>query len=98
MADTWWGTQTEMFGPRNAHRVGLMFEQLTGLAPRSRVLEAAVGLGDVAERLRSGGHRVAGLDLSIEALLLARMRTGAPLGAAGVTRRRFRDGRFGVVT
>ncbi|MBV8520151.1 MAG: class I SAM-dependent methyltransferase [Acidobacteria bacterium] len=98
MAGTWWGTQTEMFGPRNAHRVGLMFRELRELSPNSLVLEAAVGLGDVAERLRRGGHRVIGADLSLDVLLGARTRSSAPLVLADVTRLPFRDAAFDCVT
>ena len=96
--ETWWGTQTEMFGPRNAHRVSLLFAAFGELPRRSVILEAAVGLGDVADRLRQDGHFVAGVDLSIDVVLAARSRTRAPLVVADITALPFRDGVFDRVT
>jgi SAM-dependent methyltransferase len=95
--DTWWGTQAEMFGPRNAHRLGLLFEALDAIAVPSRILDAAVGLGDVAERLRQRGHWVVGVDLSTEAAVLARGRTGAHIVVANLTALPFRSGVLDVV-
>lgn len=96
--DTWWGTETQMFGPRNAHRVSLIFERLRDVQAGARVLEAAVGVGDVAERLRRRGCIVVGADLSLEALLIARQRTRAHLVVADLTALPFRDETFHVVS
>jgi SAM-dependent methyltransferase len=87
-----------MFGPRNARRTELMAAALGELPPRSWVLEAAVGLGDSAERLRQRGHRVVGVDLSVEALVGARGRTRAHLVLADVTRLPFRPAAFDALS
>jgi SAM-dependent methyltransferase len=98
MGETWWGSQTEMFGPRNAHRLELMFANLDTLASPSRFLDAAVGLGDAAQRLIQRGHWVVGVDLSVDAALLARARTRANLVIADLKALPFRDGAFDGLT
>jgi SAM-dependent methyltransferase len=81
-----------MFGPRHEHRLGYMLRESAKLPPGSRILEAAVGLGQLAERLRRQGHRVFGIDGSFEAARHSR-------GVVGdLTRLPFRGGVFDGVT
>lgn len=87
-----WGSNPEMFGPRHEHRLGMMMREAAKLAPGSRILEAAVGLGQLAARLRAEGHSVVGIDSSFEAARHSR-------GVVGdLTRMPFRTGCFDAVT
>jgi SAM-dependent methyltransferase len=92
-----WGTQPEMFGPRHEHRLELFLQETSRLDPNSRILDAAAGLGQLAVRLRGQGHRVIGLDSSLEA---ARHGSGLgiPMVIGDLTRLPFRSARFDAVT
>ena len=48
-----WGTQPEMFGPRHEHRLAMIVAETNALPRSSRVLDAAVGLGQLASRLEA---------------------------------------------
>lgn len=93
-----WGTMPEMFGPRHEHRVGMMLRETAKLPQGTRVLEAAIGLGQLAERLRAQSHRVFGIDNSIEAARHVRNGIGIPVVIGDMTALPFRSGAFGAVT
>ena len=92
-----WGSQPEMFGPRHEYRLGLFTRETAGLTRGSRVLDAAVGLGQLAERLRAQGHRVFGLDSSLEAAAFVRAK-GIPAVLGDLTRLPFRSAAFDALT
>src|SRR5437763_13628896 len=52
-----WGTQPEMFGPRHEHRLGIIMSEVRRLPAGVRVLDAAIGLGQLAGRVRREGYR-----------------------------------------
>lgn len=93
-----WGSHPEMFGPRHGHRSGMMLRQLEGLRPGARVLEGAVGLGQLAVRIERAGYRAFGIDTTFEALLHVRRAGEIPVLAGDMTRLPFRDGVFDAVT
>jgi SAM-dependent methyltransferase len=64
----------------------------------SRVLDAAVGLGQLAQKLRHSGLRPVGIDSSFEAVLHVRRTTSIPAVLGDLTRLPFRDGAFDGVT
>src|SRR5436189_201542 len=43
-----WGTQPEMFGPRHEHRLGIILSEVRKLPAGVRILDAAIGLGQLA--------------------------------------------------
>lgn len=61
------------------------------------MLDAAVGLGQLASRLRGRGHRVVGLDSSIDAARHVRP-LGIPAVIGDLTRLPFRSGVFDALT
>jgi SAM-dependent methyltransferase len=93
-----WGSQPEMFGPRHEHRLAMFVRKLDDLPEGSTVLDAAVGLGQLADRMRRRGHRVFGIDSSIQAAGHA-LRTGSARTVVGdLGNLPFRDGAFDAVT
>lgn len=93
-----WGTQPEMFGPRHEHRLSIILREAARLTPRARVLDAAVGLGQLALKLQERGLRPMGIDASFEAVLHVRKTTSIPVVLGDLTRLPFRDGAFDGVT
>ena len=93
-----WGTQPEMFGPRHEHRLSMILREVDRLPAGGRVLDGAVGLGQLAVRIESRGHRVFGIDYSFEAVLHVRRNTSVPVVLGDMTRMPFRDGVFDGVT
>ena len=93
-----WGTQPEMFGPRHEHRLGIIMSEVRKLPAGGRVLDAAIGLGQLAGRVRGAGYRVFGIDAAFEAALHVRRSLGAIAVVGDMTRLPFRDGAFGAVT
>jgi len=93
-----WGTQPEMFGPRHEHRLSIILRETKRLAPGSRVLDAAVGLGQLAKRLQGSGLRPVGIDASFEAVLHVRRTTSIPAVLGDLTRLPFCDRAFDGVT
>src|SRR5262245_15550017 len=91
-----WGTQPEMFGPRHEHRLGIIMSEVARLG-HSVILDAAVGLGQLATRVAGRGNIVYGLDYSFEAALHAR-RQGIATVVGDMTKLPFRDGAFDAVT
>src|SRR5437763_9186129 len=93
-----WGTQPEMFGPRHEHRLGIIMSEVRRLPGGVRVLDAAIGLGQLAGRVRGAGYRVFGIDAAPDAALHVRRTLGLPVVVGDMTRLPFRDGAFGAVT
>ena len=93
-----WGTQPEMFGPRHEYRLAMFTRETAKLAPGSKILDAAIGLGQLAGRLEKQGHRVFGIDYSFDAALHAKRTTGAKPVIGDLTLLPFRDGAFDAVT
>ncbi|HYC88039.1 MAG TPA: methyltransferase domain-containing protein, partial [Thermoanaerobaculia bacterium] len=88
-----WGTQPEMFGPRHEHRLGMILREVDRLPP-GRVLDGAVGLGQLAVRMQQRGHRVFGIDYAFEAALHVRRNTSVPVVVGDMTKMPFRTGAF----
>ena len=93
-----WGTQPEMFGPRHEHRLAIILRAAQRLPRGARVLDAAVGLGQLALKLQDRGLRPVGIDASFEAALHVRRTTSIPVVLGDLTRLPFRDGAFDGVT
>lgn len=93
-----WGTQPEMFGPRHEHRLGMIVAEVERLPRGARVLDGAVGLGQLAVRMQQRGYRVFGIDYSFDAALHVRRNTSIPAVVGDMTRMPFRDGVFDGVT
>ena len=85
-----------MFGPRHEHRLSMIVREVNRLG-MSVILDAAVGLGQLATRFQEHGHSVYGLDYSFEAALHAK-RQGLTTVVGDMTKLPFRDGSFDVVT
>lgn len=92
-----WGTQPEMFGPRHEYRLDMFLRETTRLGRPSWILDAAVGLGQLARKLKQQGHRVVGLDSSIDAAAYVRA-NGIPAVIGDLTRLPFRSARFDAIT
>lgn len=93
-----WGTQPEMFGPRHEHRLGMIVREVARFPPGARVLDGAIGLGQLAGRMQQLGHRVFGIDYAFEAALHVRRTSTIPVVVGDMTRMPFRDGAFEGVT
>lgn len=92
-----WGTQPEMFGPRHQHRLGRMLAALAPLPRGARVLDAACGLGQLAQRLAARGLNAFGVDGEIAAAMEAQ-RAGVRVVVADMTYLPFRDAAFDAIT
>jgi SAM-dependent methyltransferase len=93
-----WGTQPEMFGPRHEHRLGMIVREVERLPHGARLLDGAVGLGQLAVRMQQRGYRVFGIDYSFDAALHVRRNTTIAVVVGDMTRMPFRTGAFGGVT
>ncbi|MBI2212741.1 MAG: class I SAM-dependent methyltransferase [Acidobacteria bacterium] len=93
-----WGSQPEMFGPRHEHRLAMFTHETAKLERGSKILDAAIGLGQLAGRLAKQGHRVFGVDYSFEAALHAKRTTGANAVVGDLTLLPFRDDAFDAAT
>lgn len=93
-----WGTQPEMFGPRHEHRLAMIVREVRQLPLASRVLDAAVGLGQLAGKMYDAGYRVVGIDYSFEAALHVKRTSPIPAVVGDLTRLPFRTGAFDGVT
>jgi SAM-dependent methyltransferase len=99
MTDTHkWGTQPEMFGPRHEHRLGMIMAEAEKLPARTRVLDGAIGLGQLASRMQARGLRVTGIDYSFDAALHVKRTNAIPVVVGDMTRMPFRDGAFEAMT
>lgn len=87
-----------MFGPRHEHRLGMIVREVERVPRGGRVLDGAVGLGQLAQRLSTRGYRVIGIDYSIDAALHVRREMGLPAVVGDLTRMPFRGGVFDAVT
>lgn len=93
-----WGTQPEMFGPRHEHRLSMIVREVERLPRGARLLDGAVGLGQLAVRMQHRGYRVFGIDYSFDAALHVRRNTSVPVVVGDMTRMPFRDGAFDGLT
>lgn len=93
-----WGTQPEMFGPRHEHRLSMIVAETEVLPRGSRVLDAAVGLGQLASRLDAAGLQMFGIDYSFDAALFVTRNTRVRAVVGDFTKLPFRDGAFEGVT
>jgi len=93
-----WGTQPEMFGPRHEHRLAMIVREADRLPRGARILDGAVGLGQLAGRLQQHGYRVFGIDYAFEAALHVKRTSTIPAVVGDMTRMPFRDGAFDGVT
>lgn len=93
-----WGTQPEMFGPRHEHRLGMIVREVERLPRGARILDGAIGLGQLAARMQRRGYRVFGIDYSFDAALHVRKTSGIPVVVGDLTRMPFRDGAFDGLT
>jgi SAM-dependent methyltransferase len=93
-----WGTQPEMFGPRHEHRLGMIVREVERLPKGSRLLDGAVGLGQLAVRMQQHGYRVFGIDYSFDAAIHVRRSTSIPVVIGDMTRMPFRTGAFDGLT
>ncbi len=93
-----WGTQPEMFGPRHEHRLGMIVREVERLPRGARLLDGAIGLGQLAVRLQHRGYELFGIDYSFEAALHVRRTSSIPVVVGDMTRMPFRDGAFDGVT
>jgi SAM-dependent methyltransferase len=87
-----------MFGPRHEHRLGMIVREVERLPRGTRILDGAVGLGQLATRMEQRGYRVTGIDYSFDAALHVKRSTAIPVVVGDMTRMPFRDGAFGAVT
>jgi SAM-dependent methyltransferase len=93
-----WGTQPEMFGPRHEFRLGIITREVDKLPRGARVLDAAIGLGQLAGRMQQRGYDVVGIDYSLDAAVHVRKTLGIPVVIGDLTRLPFRSGAFAGVT
>ena len=93
-----WGSQPEMFGPRHEHRLGMILREVRRLPAAARILDGAVGLGQLAERMAASGYRVFGIDYSLEAALHVRRTSTIPVVVGDMTKMPFRTGAFDGMT
>ena len=94
IADTY-----ERIHGRRTGEVAADLVAMAGIGPGQRVLDAGTGTGVVAEAARVAGASVAGVDASLEMLLVGReARPDVPRAAAEAIDLPFRDGTFDVVT
>jgi SAM-dependent methyltransferase len=93
-----WGTQPEMFGPRHEYRLGIIIGEVEKLQPGARILDAAVGLGQLAARMQQRGYDIVGIDYSLDAAMHVKRTLAIPVVIGDLTRLPFRTGAFGGVT
>lgn len=87
-----------MFGPRHEHRLGMIVREVRSLPPGARVLDGAIGLGQLAGKLAGAGYRMFGIDYSFDAALHVRKTSAIPVVVGDMTRMPFRDGVFDGMT
>jgi len=93
-----WGTQAEMFGPRHEHRLAMIVREVDRIPKGGRVLDGAIGLGQLAGRMQQRGYRVVGIDYAFEAALHVKRTSTIPAIVGDMTRMPFLDGAFDGVT
>lgn len=87
-----------MFGPRHEHRLGMILRETAKLARGARVLDGAVGLGQLAARMKAQGLEVTGIDYSIDAALHVRRTSGIGVVVGDLTKMPFRNDSFDGAT
>jgi SAM-dependent methyltransferase len=87
-----------MFGPRHEYRLGIITREVEKLPRGARVLDAAVGLGQLAARMHQRGYDVVGIDYSLDAAVHVRKNLGIPVVIGDLTKLPFRSGAFDGVT
>ena len=87
-----------MFGPRHEYRLGIITREVEKLSPGARILDAAVGLGQLAGRMQERGYDVIGIDYSLDAAVHVKRTLGIPVVIGDLTRLPFREGAFEGVT
>ena len=87
-----------MFGPRHEHRLSIILTETKRLPLNARVLDAAVGLGQLARRMQQQGLRVIGIDAAFDAVLHVRRTSTIPVVLGDLTRLPFRASTFEAVT
>ena len=93
-----WGTQPEMFGPRMEHRLRMILRETARIPRNGAVLDAAVGLGQLGQRMKSQGLRVFGVDGAFAAALHATREAGVPSVVGDLTALPFLNAVFAGVT
>lgn len=93
-----WGTQPEMFGPRHEYRLGIITREVEKLPRGARILDAAIGLGQLAGRMQRLGYSVFGIDYSLDAAVHVRRTLGLPVVIGDLTKLPFRSAAFDGVT
>jgi SAM-dependent methyltransferase len=87
-----------MFGPRHEYRLAMIVREVEKLHRGARILDGAVGLGQLALRMEKRGYRVVGIDYAFEAALHVRRSSSIPAVVGDLTRMPFRDGVFEAMT
>jgi SAM-dependent methyltransferase len=87
-----------MFGPRHEHRLAMIVREVARLPRGARLLDAAIGLGQLAGKMTARGYRVFGIDYSFDAALHVRRTAGLPVVVGDLTKMPFRAGAFDGVT
>jgi SAM-dependent methyltransferase len=93
-----WGTQPEMFGPRHEHRLAIILAEVEKLPAGARLLDGAIGLGQLAGRMQQRGYRVFGIDYAFQAALHVRRTTSISVVVGDMTGMPFKDGSFDGMT
>ncbi len=87
-----------MFGPRHEHRLAMIVREVERLPRGARVLDAAVGLGQLARKVYDAGYDVFGIDYSFDAALHVRRTMPVPAVVGDLTKLPFKPGVFDGVT
>lgn len=93
-----WGTEPEMFGPRMEHRLAMIVREVRRLPRGARVLDAAVGLGQLSVRMQHESMRPVGLDYSFQAALHVKKTSSVPVVVGDMTKMPFKPALFDAVT
>ena len=75
-----------MFGPRHEYRLRMIVNEARRLPSKGRILDGAVGLGQLAERLSARGFRVFGVDYSLDAARHVRTTSSVPVEVGDMTK------------
>jgi SAM-dependent methyltransferase len=87
-----------MFGPRHEHRLAMIVREVEHLPRGCRVLDAAVGLGQLARKAYEAGYGIVGIDYSFEAALHVRRTLPVSVVVGDLTKLPFKPGVFDGVT
>jgi SAM-dependent methyltransferase len=87
-----------MFGPRHAHRLAMIIREVERLPRGARLLDGAVGLGQLAGLMQKRGYRVVGIDYSFDAALHVKRTSTIPVVVGDLTRMPFKSGAFDGMT